>query len=81
MRSYTNLMEIEKRVFLLKMLKRDSSESLKDVIEILADTGVFTLKEGKKIRKELEKEGYIKEGNLTMLGVAEAKRAEEEFKL
>ena len=74
-------MEIEKRVFLLKMLKRDSSESLKDVIEILADTGVFTLKEGKKIRKELEKEGYIKEGNLTMLGVAEAKRAEEEFKL
>ena len=74
-------MEIEKRVFLLKMLKRDSSESLKDVIEILADTGVFTLKEGKKIRKELEKEGYIKEGNLTMLGVAQAKRAEEEFKL
>ena len=74
-------MEIEKRGFLLKMLKRDSSESLKDVIEILADTGVFTLKEGKKIRKELEKEGYIKEGNLTMLGVAEAKRAEEEFKL
>ena len=81
MRSYTNLMEIEKRVFLLKMLKRKKSESIKDVLYILADTGVFTLKEGKKIRKELEREGFIKDGNLTMLGVAQAKRAEEEFKL
>jgi len=74
-------MQIEKKVFLLKMLKRESDESIKDVIIILADTGVFTLKEGKKIRKELEREGYIKDGNLTMLGVAEAKKAQEEFKL
>ena len=74
-------MQIEKKVFLLKMLKRESDESIKDVIIILADTGVFTLKEGKKIRKELEREGYIKDGNLTMLGVAEAKKADEEFRL
>ncbi len=74
-------MQIEKRVFLLKMLKRESDENLKDVIEILADTGVFTLKEGKKLRKELEREGFIKDGTLTMLGVAEAKKAEEEFRL
>ncbi len=74
-------MQIEKRVFLLKMLKRQSDESIKDVIEILADTGVFTLKEGKRVKKELEKEGYIKDGQLTLIGVAQAKRAEEEFKL
>ena len=74
-------MQIEKKVFLLKMLKRESDESIKDVIIILADTGVFTLKEGKKIRKELEREGYIKDGNLTILGVAEAKKADEEFRL
>ncbi len=74
-------MQIEKRVFLLKMLKKQSDESIKDVIEILADTGVFTLKEGKRVKKELEKEGYIKDGQLTLIGVAQAKRAEEEFKL
>lgn len=74
-------MEIEKKVFLLKMLKREKDESIKDVLYILADTGVFTLKEGKKIKKELERDGYIKDGNLTMLGVAEAKRAQEEFRV
>ncbi len=72
---------IEKRVFLLQMLKKPKDESIKDTILTLADTGMFTPKEGKKIKKELERDEYIKNGELTLKGIAEAKKAEEEFKL
>jgi len=75
------MIDINKKVFLLKMLKREDDESINDVIIILSDTGVFTPKEGKKIKKELERDGFIKDGRLTMLGIEEAKRAEMEFKL
>jgi len=73
--------DINKRVFLLKMLTREGDESLKDVVLSLANTGMFTPKEGKRIRKELEAEGYIHDGELTVKGMIEAKRAEEEFRL
>jgi len=75
------MLDINKKVFLLKMLKRESDETINDVIIILSDTGVFTPKEGKKIKKELERDGFIKDGRLTMIGIEEAKRAEMEFKL
>jgi len=75
------MIDINKKVFLLKMLKREDDESINDVIIVLSDTGVFTPKEGKKIKKELERDGFIKDGRLTMLGIEEAKRAEMEFKL
>ena len=74
-------LDINKRVFLLKMLTRDGDEKLKDVVLSLANTGMFTPKEGKRIRKELENEGYIFEGELTVKGMIEAKRAESEFRL
>ena len=73
--------DINKRVFLLKMLTREGDESLKDVVLSLANTGMFTPKEGKRIRKELESEGYIHDGELTVKGMIEAKRAESEFRL
>jgi len=75
------MLDINKKVFLLKMLKRESDETINDVIIVLSDTGVFTPKEGKKIKKELERDGFIKDGRLTMIGIEEAKRAEMEFKL
>jgi len=75
------MIDINKKVFLLKMLKRESDETINDVIIVLSDTGVFTPKEGKKIKKELERDGFIKDGRLTMIGIEEAKRAEMEFKL
>jgi len=74
-------MQIEKRVFLLGILTREPGESLKDVTLSLAHTGMFTPKEGKRLRRELESEGYIHEGELTLKGMIEAKKAEEEFKL
>ena len=74
-------LDINKRVFLLKMLTRQGDETLRDVVLSLANTGMFTPKEGKRIRKELEGEGYIFEGELTVKGMIEAKRAESEFRL
>jgi hypothetical protein len=73
--------DINKRVFLLKMLTREGDETMRDVILSLANTGMFTPKEGKRIRRELEAEGYILDGELTVKGMIEAKKAEEEFRL
>lgn len=74
-------MEIESRVFLLAILKKKEEESLKDVILILEDAGVFTYKEGKKLLKELKQEGYVEGEALTFTGIEKAKDAELEFKL
>ena len=73
--------DLNKKVFLLKMLTREGDETLRDVVLSLANTGMFTPKEGKRIRKELEAEGYIYEGELTVKGMLEAKKAESEFRL
>ncbi|HIP60533.1 MAG TPA: hypothetical protein EYH01_08920 [Campylobacterales bacterium] len=74
-------MEIESRVFLLAILKKQEDESLKDVILILEDAGVFSFKEGKKLLKELKNDGYVDGEALTFIGIEKAKDAELEFKL
>ena len=74
-------MEIESRVFLLAILKKKENESLKDVIQILEDAGVFSFKEGKKLLKELKRDGYVDGEDLTFTGIEKAKDAELEFKL
>jgi predicted RNase H-like nuclease len=74
-------MEIESRVFLLAILKKKEDESINDVLMILEDAGVFTYKEGKKLLKELKKEGFVEEDTLTFKGIESAKDAELEFKL
>ena len=73
--------DIVKSVFLLKMLKRDNEESMDDVINSLANTGMFTVAEGEKVRDALVKEGYIVNDSLSTKGMMEAKKAEAEFKL
>jgi len=73
--------DIVKSVFLLKMLKRDNEESMDDVINSLANTGMFTVAEGEKVRDALVKEGYIVNDSLSIKGMMEAKKAEAEFKL
>ncbi len=73
--------EIEKSVFLLRMFTRESDESMRDVINSLANTGMFSVKEGRRIRRELESDGYISDGELTLKGIAEAQKAQEEFRL
>ena len=74
-------MEIESRVFLLAILKKKEDESLKDIILILEDAGMFSYKEGKKLLKELKNGGYVDGEELTFKGVEKAKDVELEFKL
>ena len=72
---------INERVFLLGVMTQKEGETIRDLILALSNTGMFTPKEGKRIRKELEAEGYLREGALTVKGMIEAKKAEAEFKL
>jgi hypothetical protein len=72
---------INERVFLLGVLTQEKGQTLNDLVLALANTGMFTPKEGKKIRKALEAEGYLKDESLTVKGMIEAKKAEAEFKL
>ncbi len=75
-----NELDIEKRVFLLAIAKREEGESFDDVLDMLVRTGMFDLKEGKKVLQELKDEKYIVGENLSMTGVIEADKAEKEFK-
>jgi len=72
---------VVERVCLLALMKKEPDETLKDVQAMLVDTGMFDMKECKKVFKMLKSEQYISEdGSLTMKGVTEAKVAEEMFK-
>ena len=74
-------MDIEKKVFLLAILKKKDDESIKDIILQMEDAKVFSFKEGKKILKEFKGEKLISENKLTFSGIGLAKAAEQEFKL
>lgn len=71
---------VVERVCLLALMKKEPDETLSDVQKMLVETGMFDMKECKKVFKMLEKEQYISNGSLTMKGVMEAKLAEEMFK-
>jgi len=73
-------LEIEKRVFLLAISKKEKGESLKDILTMLVETGMFDKKEGKKTLQELIDANYIVGENLSMTGVMVANEAEKEFK-
>jgi hypothetical protein len=74
-------LSIEERVFLLGVYTKKDEENLRDVLLSLANTGMFTTKDGKKILKKLQKSGFIVDGELSFKGLAEAKKAKEEFSL
>ncbi|MEA3456145.1 MAG: hypothetical protein U9R26_06530 [Campylobacterota bacterium] len=73
--------DINKRVFLLAILKKEPDETLIDITESLVNTGMFDLKEGEKILEELKEAQYIVNDQLTIKGIAVATEAEAEFKL
>jgi len=73
-------LEIEKRVFLLAIAKREEGENMDNILSMLVDTGMFDKKEGKQHLEELRKANYIVGENLSMTGVIEADKAEREFK-
>lgn len=72
---------LNKRVLLLAILKKEEDETLNDVIKKMDNTKVFSLKQGKKYLKELKKENLVGDESLTMIGVTKAKEVELEFKL
>ncbi|BDY11815.1 hypothetical protein [Hydrogenimonas cancrithermarum] len=71
----------EEKVILLALLKKEEGENLRDILAMLENNRVFTMKEGKRFVKILKNEGYIEENELTLKGTTAAQHAEAEFKL
>ncbi|WP_281951289.1 hypothetical protein [Nitrosophilus kaiyonis] len=74
-------MDINKKVLLLAIFKKEENESYKDIILMLENSRVFSLKEGKRLLKELKNEQFLNDNGLTIKGMAKAKEIEEEFKI
>ncbi len=74
-------LDLLKRVSLLAILKKGSDETINDVMESLIYTDMFLNRsEALKVFRELRDDNYIVGDRLSMIGVVEAKRAENEFK-
>jgi len=73
-------LDIIKKVFLLSISKREEGESMNETLISLVNTGMFDMKEAKKVLKELRDANYIVGDNLSMIGLMEADKAEKEFK-
>ncbi len=73
--------EIEDRVLLLGIFKKEPDERCIEVVHKLEATRLFSLKEGKRRLKNLRKAGLLEGETLTLRGVEEAKKAEAEFRL
>lgn len=74
-------MDINEKVLLLGILKRQSDESLNDVVLKLENSGLFSLKEGKRLLKNLKKNEYVLDSSLSVKGELLAKQVEQEFKI
>jgi len=72
--------ELLKQVTLLGIMKKKPDETLNDVMVMLVDTGMYTMKEAKQVFKELKADKYLVDGQLTLKGITEAKAAETMFK-
>ena len=74
-------MDINEKILLLAILKKDTEESLNDVVFKLENTGMFSLKEGKILLKKLKSEQFLSDSYLTLKGEVIAKHVEQEFKI
>ncbi|QKF68041.1 hypothetical protein AVENP_2545 [Arcobacter venerupis] len=74
-------MDINEKILLLAILKKEVDESLNDVVLKLENTNLFSLKEGKKLLKKLRSEEFITDSYLTLKGEVIAKNVEQEFKI
>jgi len=72
---------MELRVFLLAIYKREANESIQDVMDMMINAGLFDMKNGKKALKDLKKLNYVMDDSLTMIGISKAKEVELEFKI
>ncbi len=74
-------MDINEKVLLLGIYKKEDSETLNDIVLKLEATGLFSLKDGKKLLKKLKKEEFVGDAILTLKGQLIGKQVEEEFKI
>jgi hypothetical protein len=73
--------DIELKVLLLGIYKKKDSETLLDIVKILENNKIFSLKQGKKYLKKLKSLKYISNNTLTIIGIQKAKSIEMEFKI
>jgi hypothetical protein len=73
--------EINIMVLLLAISKMENNETLKDVMFQLENAGAFSLKESKKLIKELKNNKLIIDDKLSFSGIQKAKEAEKFFKI
>ena len=73
-------LDILHQVTLLGILKKQSDESLDDVLDMLVDTGMYDKTEGKRVLDDLREQGYVVDDGLSFIGVNAAKEADEFFK-
>ncbi len=76
-----DMMDLNEKILLLAILKKEENETLMDVVLKLENTKLFSIKEGKKLLKELKKNEYISDSFLTLKGDLVAKQVEAEFKI
>ena len=76
-----NIENIEIRVLLLALYKKQENENFSDILGVMEESRVFTKKVGKKYLKYLKSENFITEESLTMIGLEKAKEIELEFKI
>lgn len=74
-------MDINEKILLLAILKKDSDETLNDIVLKLENTNLFSLKEGKRLLKKLRAEEFLSDSYLTLKGEVIAKNVEQEFKI
>jgi len=72
---------IEQRVLLLALYKKQDDENFSDILGVMEESRVFTKKVGKKYLKSLKALNYITEDAFTMIGITKAKEVELEFKI
>ena len=72
---------IEIRVLLLGLYKKQEDETFSDILGVMEESRVFTKKIGKKYLKYLISEKYITDESFTMIGIQKAQEIEQEFKI
>ena len=73
--------EMEQRVLLLGLYKKQDDETFYDVLLVMENSKVFTKKVGKKYLKNLKELNYITDDGFTMIGIQKAQEVEREFKI
>jgi len=72
-------LDVFHQVMLLAILKKEPNENLDEVKASLLETGMFDEAEATRVLEDLRQEGYLKDEDLTLIGVEAAKEAERMF--